>query len=95
MQSPCTEDWNAAKRLCPYLIGCPRVAFRFERQALGDKLIVYSDSDHAGCLRTRRSTSGTVVMVGGHCIKCSSGLQSTIALSVGEAEYYAGVKGAG
>ena len=35
------------------------------------------------------------VMFGMHSIKCSSGLQSTIALSVGEAEYYAGVKGAG
>ena len=34
-------------------------------------------------------------MFGKHCIKFSSGLQSTIALSVGEAEYYAGVKGAG
>eukprot|EP00973_Karenia_brevis_P031545 4351111-Karenia_brevis.AAC.1 len=39
MQTLCTEDWNAAKRLCRYLIGRPRVALRFERQALGDKLI--------------------------------------------------------
>eukprot|EP00973_Karenia_brevis_P025504 3520115-Karenia_brevis.AAC.1 len=61
---------------------------------MGAKLVVYSDSDHAGCKRTRRSTSGTVVMFGMHCIKCSSGLQSTVSLSVGESEYYAGVKGA-
>eukprot|EP00973_Karenia_brevis_P073113 10155487-Karenia_brevis.AAC.1 len=33
-------------------------------------------------------------MCGKHCIKCSSGLQSTVSLSVGESEYYAGVKGA-
>eukprot|EP00973_Karenia_brevis_P046272 6415801-Karenia_brevis.AAC.1 len=60
MQTPCTEDWNAAKRLCRYLIGRVRVVLRFERQVLGGKLVVYSESDHAGCLRTRRSTSGTV-----------------------------------
>ena len=34
-------------------------------------------------------------MFGKHCIKWSCGWQSTIALSLGEAEYYAGVKGAG
>ena len=95
MQTPCTEDEKALKRLCRYLIGRPRVVIRFERQVLGDKFVVYCDSDHAGCLRTRRSISGTVVMFGRHCIKCSSGLQSTIALSAGDAEYYAGVKGAG
>eukprot|EP00973_Karenia_brevis_P029368 4050176-Karenia_brevis.AAC.1 len=61
MQIPCTEDWNAAKRLCRYLIGRPRVALRFDRQVEGAKLVVYSDSDHAGCKRTRRSTSGKVV----------------------------------
>ena len=51
------------------------------------------DSDHAGCLRTRRSTSGMARMLGSDCIKASSNLQSPIALSSGESEFYALVKG--
>ena len=42
------------------------------------------DSNHAGCLRTRRSTTITVVMLGRHRMKSSSDLQSTIAVSNGE-----------
>ena len=57
------------------------------------RLDVYVDSDHAGCLKTRKSTSGTVVMLGAHCCKASSGLQSTISLSSGESEYYGIVRG--
>ena len=52
----------------------------------------YSHADYAGCVRTRRSTHGTVVRLGMHTIKASSGLQPTISLSVGEAEYYGVVK---
>ena len=55
---------------------------------------VYSDSDHAGCLRTRRSTSATVVMLGQHCLRVSSTTQIPIALSSGESEWYALVKSA-
>ena len=57
-------------------------------------ITIYSDSDHAGCLVTRRSTTGTVVLMGKHCVKASSGLQSTIALSSGESEFYGIVKAA-
>ena len=54
----------------------------------------YCDSDHAGCLLTRKSTSGIVCMAGRHCVKHASKLQSTIALSSGESEYYVAVKAA-
>ena len=56
---------------------------------------MYVDTDHAGCLETRKSTSGGVVMHGNHCIKTWSTTQPVIALSSGEAEYYGMVKGAG
>ena len=52
----------------------------------------WSDSDWAGCIETRKSTSGGVVMHGDHCIKTWSSTQDVIALSSGEAEYYALVK---
>ena len=56
---------------------------------------MYVDTDHAGCLETRKSTSGGIVMYGNHCIKTWSTTQPVIALSSGEAEYYGMVKGAG
>ena len=53
---------------------------------------VYSDSNWAGCLKTRKSTQGETVMHGSHCMKNWSSTQAIIALSSGEAEYYGVVK---
>ena len=55
---------------------------------------VYVDTDFAGCKATRRSTSGGLVMLGGHCIRHWSTTQSTIALSSAEAELHGIAKGA-
>ena len=65
----------------------------FRPQPIYNKLRVFCDSDHAGCVRTRKSTTGIVAMAGQHVLKSTSNLQSTIALSNGESEYYAIVKG--
>ena len=54
---------------------------------------VWTASDWAGDRLERRSTSGGVIRLGGHCIKMWSSIQKSIALSSGEAEYYALVKG--
>ena len=57
------------------------------------RLDVYGDSDHAGCLKTRKSTTGMVLLMrDAHCLKVSSHTQSTISLSSGESEYYGTVK---
>ena len=53
---------------------------------------MYSDSDHAGCVRTRRSTSCTMAMLGKHCLRATSTTQNTIAQSSAESEFYAAVK---
>ena len=55
---------------------------------------VFCDSDHAGCGVTRRSTTGLATMLGLHCVRHSSNMQSTIGLSSGESEWYALVAGA-
>ena len=48
---------------------------------------VYSDTDHAGCIRTRKSTSGGCVVLGeDRTIKTWSSTQQSTALSSGEAE---------
>ena len=59
-----------------------------------DAVDVWTDTDHAGCVSTRKSTSGGVLMLGSHLVKAWSTTQSVIALSSGEAEYYGLVKGA-
>ena len=58
-----------------------------------DQLTVFSDSDWAGCIKTRRSTSGGVLLHGQHLVHHWSSTQATVALSSAEAELNAVVKG--
>ena len=77
--------WAKLKRLARYLVHFPRLTLRFkDTRILPTELWVYSDSDWAGCLRTRRSTSGGCVTLGGTATKTWSTMQPTIALSSGE-----------
>ena len=55
---------------------------------------VTTDTDYAGCYRTRKSTSGGIIQHGEHTIKTWSTSQSVVSLSSGEAEYYGMVRGA-
>nr|GEV46142.1 ribonuclease H-like domain-containing protein [Tanacetum cinerariifolium] len=52
-----------------------------------DFLIAYSDDDCAGCLTTRRSTSGYCVFLGNNLLSWSSKRQPTLSRSSAEAEY--------
>ena len=61
------------------------------RQAKPSNLRVQVASDHAGDAVTRRSTTGVIAFVWRACFEARE--QSTIALSTGESEYYALVKG--
>ena len=57
-------------------------------------LEVYSDSDWAGCRKSRKSTRGGVIVLGGSVLKSWSSTQKTVATSSGEAEFYALTKAA-
>ena len=94
MSKPEEQDWRSAKRLARYLKDSKRMVIEYKFQKLPEKVVVWSDTDFAGCKRTRRSTSGGVVMFGSHCIKTYSQTQETIALSSGESEFYGIVKAA-
>ncbi len=94
MSSPTRRDSEALKRLARYLLVRPRVVLHFGWQHKPTILSVYTDSDWAGCVRTRKSTSGGVVMRGSHVLKTWSTTQATVALSSAEAELIALVKGA-
>ena len=56
---------------------------------------MFTDTDFAGCLATRKSTSGGCVMRGKHLLKHWSSTQKAVTLSSAEAELGGIVKGAG
>ena len=75
-------------------MGKPTLVWHFPWQDPSSVLNVSVDTDFAGCLKTRRSTSGGVAMIGSHLIKSWSATQTVVALSSGEAELSGLVKGA-
>lgn len=94
MATPTAQAWKALKRLCRYFLSAPRVIYAFEQQSV-EALDVYTDTDWAGCPRTRKSTSGGTVMLGKHATKHWSSTQTSTALSSGEAEFAGVIRGAG
>jgi hypothetical protein len=94
MQQPTAENLVALKRTGRFLIGARRLVQQFVAQDPPGEVRVCTDSDHAGCLKTRKSTSGCYVFHGKHLLRASSTTQGVIALSTGESEFYAAVKGA-
>ena len=69
LSAPTKEDEGALKRLGRFLLGRPRVVSLFRYGEECTTLVVEGDSDHAGCIRTRKSTSGGIVRWGGHVLK--------------------------
>ena len=92
MSEPTERDWQKLVRLGRYLKSRPRLVIWYEYQEAPDQVRVYSDTDWAGCRRTRRSTTGGVAMHGSHLIKMWSRTQALVALSSAEAELYGIVK---
>eukprot|EP00971_Amphidinium_carterae_P169417 3356594-Amphidinium_carterae.1 len=89
MQTPTTAHWTALKRLARYLNRYPRLVQNFPYQEHAKEIVCWSDADHAGCIRTRKSTSGGVFQLGQHTLHYYTRGQGVIALSSGESEYYA------
>ena len=93
MSDPRECDEMALKRVARYLVGQPRMITSYPWQEVSDVMTIFVDSDFAGCHRTRKSTSGGAILWGCHLIKTWSKTQATIALSTGEAELAAAVRG--
>ncbi len=94
MAKPTEHGVTALKRLGRFLEGHRRLIFKYPFQEAA-KIDTYSDTDWAGCLRTRKSTSGGGLMIGGHLIKSWSSTQGPVSLSSGEAEFYGVVRASG
>ena len=90
ISEPREFDFIPLKRVARYLVGKPKAALRYRRQKHVDKITVFVDSDFAV---SRKSTTGLVAQIGNHSVKSGSTLQSLTALSFGQAEFYAVVKG--
>ena len=87
MAAPTTVHWTAAKHVLRYLAGTVDYGITFGGATQG--LDVYCDSDYAGDIDTRRSTTAYVFILNGGAITWSSRLQPTVAASTTEAEYIA------
>ena len=94
MSSPTHSSWESMKKVGRYIKAHPRVIQLFRWQDEVDKIMVQSDSDWAGDVSTRKSTSGGTMRLGAHLIKSWSKDQGCVATSSGEAESYAATKAA-
>lgn len=73
-----------------YLKGSLALGLAFGMQHKDDnRLVGYSDSDYAGDLDSRRSTTGFVFKFRGSVLSWGSARQATVAMSTCEAEYIA------
>jgi hypothetical protein len=91
MSAPRAADLVALLRVARYLVGAPRVVYEYPWQR-SSVLRAFSDSDFAGCVSTRLSTSGGAALHGAHLLKHWASTQKKITLSSGEAELGAVVK---
>ena len=87
MQQPNTKNMQALIHLVRFLKGSPRCLIVYNRQVEQPTVDVFSDSDWAGCAKTRRSTSSSFVMLGRHLFASSATTQKVVATSSGEAEF--------
>ena len=95
MINPTVADLVSLKRVVRYLLTVPRYVLTVPWQSLPDRIRVYVDANWAGCLRTRKSTLGGIICFGHMPVKCYSKTMAILALSSGESELAAVVKGAG
>lgn len=88
MNDPSQNHFSAAKRILRYLQWTKNIGIKYTKED-DNSLIGYTDSDRAGSIDDRKSTSGYVFCLGTKPISWSSKKQKTIALSSAEAEYIA------
>ncbi|XP_066354384.1 uncharacterized mitochondrial protein AtMg00810-like [Miscanthus floridulus] len=88
MENPTTEHLAAVKRVLRYVAGTLHYGSHYKRKKEA-QLAGYSDSDLAGDVDTRKSTTGVLFFLGSNVITWQSQKQRVVALSSCEAEYIA------
>nr|GEY28135.1 hypothetical protein [Tanacetum cinerariifolium] len=84
---PTKKHLTAVKRIFRYLKDTIHMGLWYPKDT-GFELTAFSDSDHAGCLDSRKSTSGGIQFLGGDkLVNWSSKKQDCTSMSSAEAEY--------
>jgi len=90
MEAPGKEHWAAVKHILRYLKGTLGYGCKYDKGAeLKPILVGYSDSDFAGDVEDRKSTTGVGYFLGSSLVTWASQKQRIVALSSCEAEYVA------
>jgi hypothetical protein len=88
MEAPANDHFAALKYLLRYIAGTLTHGCAY-RRGDNEELIGFSDSDHAGDVDSRKSTSGVLFFFGSSPISWQSQKQKVVATSSCEAEYIA------
>ncbi|KAL1941168.1 hypothetical protein VTO73DRAFT_7380 [Trametes versicolor] len=88
MANPGKPHWQAVKRIFQYLKGTRDYVLTVGGNGTTQPL-AYCDTDWGNDPDTAKSTSGYAIFIGQGCISWSAKKQTVVALSTGEAEYYA------
>ncbi|KAM3197870.1 hypothetical protein ACQJBY_073132 [Aegilops geniculata] len=88
MEAPGKQHWAIVRQILRYVRGTLNYGCTY-KAGEGTVLTGFSDSDHAGDLTDRKSTTGLVFFMGPSVITWSSQKQKIVALSSCEAEYIA------
>ena len=84
--NPGVDHWRAAKKVMRYLQGTKDYMLMYKQTDNLD-LVGYSDADFAGCVDSRKSTSGYIFIMAGGVVSWRSVKQTLIATSTMEAEF--------
>ncbi|GKB17538.1 retrotransposon protein, putative, ty1-copia subclass, partial [Tanacetum coccineum] len=79
---------KCGKRIFQYLKGTVHRGLWYPKDS-SIALTAFADADHAGCQDTRRSTSGSMQLLGDRLVSWSSKRQKSVVISTTEAEYIA------
>ncbi|GKA73409.1 ribonuclease H-like domain-containing protein [Tanacetum coccineum] len=85
---PTQKHLKEVKRIFKYLKGTINMGLWYPKDS-GFNLTAFSDADHAGCIDTRKSTSGGIQFLGDKLVSWMSKKQNCTAMSSAEAEYVA------
>ena len=92
MGDPTVGQWEALEHVLRYLKQSPGRGILYKNYGHTD-IECFCDADHAGCKKTRRSTTGYCVFVGGNLVSWRSKKQGVASHSSAEAEYRAMASG--
>jgi hypothetical protein len=89
LERPTEEHLQAVKKILRYIAGTLQYGLRYGRRTGTTRLVGYCDSDLAGDIDTRKSTTGALFFLGKSLVSWQSLKQRVVALSSCEAEYIA------